>query len=669
MTVLANDTFEDPARSITAVGAASHGVATIDGTAVVYTPNADFNGTDTFTYTVTSGGITETATVSVTVGAVADAVDDAATTTEDTAVNVLVLDNDDFQGTPAITATTNGTHGTVAVSDNGTAADTADDFVIYTPNADFNGTDTFTYTVTSGGITETATVNVTVNAAADIVDDAATTNEDTPVNVLVLDNDDFQGTPAITATTNGTHGSVAINNNGTAGDTSDDFVVYTPAADFNGTDTFTYTVTSGGIAETATVSVTVGAVADIVDDTATTTEDSAVNVLVLANDLFEGIPAITATTNGAHGTVTLNDNGTAGNFADDFVTYAPAADFNGTDSFTYTVTSGGIAETATVSVTVNAAADIVDDTATTNEDTAVNVPVQANDTFEDVTGHQITATTNGAHGAVTLNDNGTAGNFADDFVTYAPAADFNGTDSFTYTVTSGGITETATVSVTVNAVADIADDTATTNEDTSVNVPVLANDTFEDPAGSITAVGAASHGVATIAGTAVVYTPNADFNGTDSFTYTVTSGGITETATVSVTVDAVADIADDAATTTEDTAVNVTVLANDTFEDPAGSDHGRRCGLAWRSDDRRHGRRLYAQRRLQRHRQLHLHGHLGRHHRDRDGERDGQCSRRHRRRHGDHQRGYVGQRPGPGQRHVRGSCPVPSRPSVRPRMA
>ncbi len=61
-------------------------------------------------------------------------------------------------------------------------------------------------------------------------------------------------------------------------------MVYTPAADFNGTDTFTYTVTSGGITETATVSVTVGAVADIVDDTATTTEDSAVNVLVLAND-------------------------------------------------------------------------------------------------------------------------------------------------------------------------------------------------------------------------------------------------------------------------------------------------------------------------------------------------------------------------------------------------
>ena len=226
------------------------------------------------------------------------------------------------------------------------------------------------------------------------------------------------------------------------------------------------------------------------------------------------------------------------------------------------MTSGGITETATVSVTVNAVADIADDTATTNEDTSVNVPVLANDTFEDPAG-SITAVGAASHGVATIA--GTA-------VVYTPNADFNGTDSFTYAVTSGGITETATVSVTVNAVADIADDTATTNEDTSVNVPVLANDTFEDPAGSITAVGAASHGVATIAGTAVVYTPNADFNGTDSFTYAVTSGGITETATVNVTVSAVADIVDDNVTVAQDSGPNnLDLLANDTFEDPARS--------------------------------------------------------------------------------------------------
>ena len=91
----------------------------------------------------------------------------------------------------------------------------------------------------------------------DIVNDTATTNEDTPVNIQVLANNFFEGTPAITATTNGSHGTVAVNNNGTPGNTVDDFVLYTPAPDFNGTDSFTYTVTSGGVTETATASVTV----------------------------------------------------------------------------------------------------------------------------------------------------------------------------------------------------------------------------------------------------------------------------------------------------------------------------------------------------------------------------------------------------------------------------
>ena len=72
-------------------------------------------------------------------------------------------------------------------------------------------------------------------------------------------------------------------------------------------------------------------------------------------------------------------------------------------------------------------------------------------------------------------------------------------------------------------------------------------------------------------GTRRRYTPNADFNGTDSFTYTVTSGGLTETATVNVTVNAVADIADDTARPTRTRRSRTDVLANDTFEGPRAS--------------------------------------------------------------------------------------------------
>jgi hypothetical protein len=174
----------------------------------------------------------------------------------------LVQTNDTFEGLPAITGTSNGTNGAVAVNDNGTPGITDDDFIVYTPNADFNGTDSFTYTVTSGGISETATVNVTVNAVVDIANDTATTNEDTPANILVLANDTFEGTPAITGTGAATNGTVVVNNNGTPGSTADDFLVYTPNADFNGADSFTYTVTSGGVTETATVNVTVNPIND-----------------------------------------------------------------------------------------------------------------------------------------------------------------------------------------------------------------------------------------------------------------------------------------------------------------------------------------------------------------------------------------------------------------------
>ena len=144
--VIANGNFEGSA-TVTAVTDGANGTVTTDGTTVTYTPAADFNGTDTFTYTVTSGGVTETATITVTVTPVADLADDAVTTSEDTPVTYDVIANGNFEGSATVTAVTDGTNGTVTTD--GTT-------VTYTPAADFNGTDTFTYTVTSGGVTETA---------------------------------------------------------------------------------------------------------------------------------------------------------------------------------------------------------------------------------------------------------------------------------------------------------------------------------------------------------------------------------------------------------------------------------------------------------------------------------------------------------------------------------
>ena len=461
-----------------------------------------------------------------------------------------------------------------------------------------NDTRTLTWTVSDGSLnvpagqgqnttTSTFTIDAVNDAPVNNGVSAKSGNEDQAGGIAItgLSVSDVDADPAnhnITVQLQVTHGTITINTGVggglTAGDVtgnnSNDVLltgtqnqinatlanatgaVYFSTADYNGPDTLTVTTNDGGhtgtpgaLTDVDTIAITINAVTDIANDTATTNEDAAVNILVQANDTFENPNhAITGTTNGANGTVTVNNNGTAGDTTDDFAVYTPNADFNGSDSFTYTVTSGGATETATVNVTINAVTDIANDTATTNEDTAVNILVQANDTFENPN-HAITGTTNGANGTVTVNNNGTAGNTADDFVVYTANADFNGSDSFTYTVTSAGLTETATVNVTINAVADIANDSVTVNQNSGANnLNLLANDTFENAGRAITAVSAASHGTAVInnngtPGNAsddfVVYTPTSGYTGADSFTYTVTSGGVTETATVNVNVAAI----------------------------------------------------------------------------------------------------------------------------------
>ncbi len=183
------------------------------------------------------------------------------------------------------------------------------------------------------------------------------------------------------------------------------------------------------------------------DDTAGTAEDAALTLNagdLLANDsdLDGDSLTIDQFTQPAHGTVVDNGDGT--------LTYTPAADYNGSDSFSYTVTDGnGGTDTATVNLTVNPENDnpvALDDTASTNEDAALTLnagDLLANDSDLDGDSLAIDQFTQPAHGTVVDNGDGT--------LTYTPAADYNGSDSFSYTVTDGnGGTDTATVNLTVN---------------------------------------------------------------------------------------------------------------------------------------------------------------------------------------------------------------------------
>ncbi|MCH2181060.1 MAG: S8 family serine peptidase [Mariniblastus sp.] len=178
-----------------------------------------------------------------------------------------------------------------------------------------------------------------------------------------------------------------------------------------------------------------------VNDSATVNEDNSVAIAVLSNDSDPDGDALNLQSYGQPSNGTVSDNGSV-------ITYTPSANFNGTDSFNYTINDGnGNTDTATVFVTINAVNDSPvanDDQANTDEDVPVDVNVLANDSDIDGDSLFISSLSQPSNGSVVDNGDGT--------VTYTPNSGYFGSDSFTYTVSDGDLTDTATVNLSVNEV-------------------------------------------------------------------------------------------------------------------------------------------------------------------------------------------------------------------------
>ena len=345
--VLANDTDPDTGdtRTITAITQGANGTVAITGggTGLTYTPTADYVGPDTFTYTITdAAGSADTATVTVTVTNVNDApvaVDDTATVAEDSTDNAItVLGNDtdpDTGDTRTITAITQPTNGTVAITGGGTG-------LTYTPDRRLRRPrHLHLHHHRRRRRSPTPPPSPSPSPTSTTPRSPSTTPPPWPRTPPTTRSTCWPTTPTptpatpctITAVTQPTNGTVVITGGGTG-------VTYTPDANFTGTDTFTYTITDGAFAtDTATVSVTVTAVNDAptADDFAgTVAEDStniAVDLTTLTDDVDGDALTYTITTPLANGTLT--PTGTPGIY-----TYTPNANFTGPDSFTYTVTDG-----------------------------------------------------------------------------------------------------------------------------------------------------------------------------------------------------------------------------------------------------------------------------------------------------------------------------------------
>ncbi|HCE3102871.1 TPA: tandem-95 repeat protein [Vibrio parahaemolyticus] len=541
-----------------------NGIATIS-------PTADWNGSETLTFTATDpSGESVSQTVDFTVAPVVDIKADSTNVVEDTPTIINVLGNDTFEGDGKVVSldTNNGpANGTVSVNPDGS--------VTYTPNDNYQGTDSFTYIVTSGGVSESTTVSVDVtpvNDAPVAKDDTAITDEDTPVTIDVLPNDnDIDGDKLSiqSASVPEAQGKVEI---------VDGKLVFTPAENFNGHAEITYTVTDGQLTDEAKVTVTVNPVNDAptikVDAVESITEDAVNTDTVVATltvrdtDTSEDQLTVSLENNSNGYFVLVGDevkltqvgvdavNNDELNLKDLTISASVSDGVNPTANDSDSLIVNRVNDAPTVE---NAIAD-----QELSEDFATYT-IDLNDAFKD-SDSALNFSVSGNSNVLVSIENGIA--------TISPTADWNGSETLTFTATDpSGESISQTVNFTVAPVADIVADKATVVEDTPTIIKVLGNDTFEGDCKvvSLDANNGPANGTVSVnPDGSVTYTPNDNYVGKDTFTYIVTSGGVSESTTVSVDVTPENDAPvakDDTAITDEDTPVTIDVLPNDTDVD------------------------------------------------------------------------------------------------------
>jgi Cadherin-like domain/Bacterial Ig domain/Matrixin len=422
-------------------------------------------------------------------------------------------------------------HGSLTLNANGS--------LTYTPSAGFAGTDTFSYQA-NDGVANSPVTTVTVNVRNQAPVAGADWYAVLPGGALhvaaagVLGNDhDADGQPLSVGLVGGpTHGTLTFNADGSFD--------YVPDSDFVGTDAFTYAVSDGVTSSnTATVTVEVTTLPVAHDDGYATGHGQTAVITglgVLANDTAPlGAPLTPTLVSGtSHGSLTWNGDGS--------FSYTPADGFAGTDSFTYQVNDGTAdSNVATVTLTVTDTAPAAADASyRVDEDQTLTVAAPgllggASDADGD--GLSVHLVSGPAHGTLTFN--------GDNSFTYTPDTNFHGSDSFTYLVSDGTAdSEPATVTLTVNPVDDapVAQDVSvSTPQGTALTVTVSLSDVDDDALQTILAA-TPHHGSVTMTtgqgGTLLfTYTPRANYNGGDSFTYVVYDGqGGTASGTVTITV-------------------------------------------------------------------------------------------------------------------------------------
>ncbi|HYH10594.1 MAG TPA: Ig-like domain-containing protein [Thermoanaerobaculia bacterium] len=544
-----------------------------------YTPANDFTGTDTFAYVVTntSGNSMATVTIAVLTGtpvAVADFVSTPLDTTLTIAAPGIVANDTANGGTISGYGKSSGSEQTsigapTLTTAGGTVLVTANGAVTYMPKNGYSGTDTFVYMLTNSVGSAKATVTILVAEGAPVaVPDSYTTTNAATLSIAapgVLANDTLNG-----GSLAGTGSATPTANGGTVTLSADGSFAYNAAAGFSGNDTFVYTLTNvaGSSTATVTISVTNGAPVAVADQFATTLNTSLTIALpgVFTNDTRNGATVASYGKTGSEQTApglptATTAGGTVSLLATGGFTYLPKSGYSGVDTFVYKLTNAAGTSQATVTIVVGNGAPIAsaDAHATALNATLVTAApgVLANDVangaFLASYGAQGTEQTSAGAPAATLHL-GTVALSSDGSFTYAPAANFSGTDSFVYRLTNVAGSSSAVVTIVVaNGVPVARADSYLVASNTALPIAapgILGNDTANGASvisyGQTTGAEQTVLGVATATsagGTVQVlatggftYFPKGGYSGTDSFVYTLGNSAGTTKTTVTIVV-------------------------------------------------------------------------------------------------------------------------------------
>ncbi len=337
ITLTSTDPNSDP-LTYQITSSPSNGTLTGSGASRTYTPNAGFMGSDSFAFTVTdttTGLVSNTATVSIIVSASPVANGQSVTTNQGVA-KAIALTSTDPNGDPLTFLVTSGpSSGTLTGSSAGR---------IYTPNAGFSGSDSFKFTATdttTGLVSNTATVSITVTPAPVANNQSATTNPGV-AKAITLTSTDPNGDPLTFQVTSGPSSGTLTGSGASR--------TYTPNTGFSGSDSFKFTVTdatTGLVSNTATVIETVTP-APVANNQSATTNPGVAKAITLTSTDPNGDPLTFQVTSGPS-SGTLTGSGASR-------TYTPNTGFSGSDSFAFTVTdttTGLVSNIATVSITVS----------------------------------------------------------------------------------------------------------------------------------------------------------------------------------------------------------------------------------------------------------------------------------------------------------------------------